>query len=72
MTNKQISRYNELLLKFIHNDDFHELLYLLNNYYLSMNILAKKENNLFIDNPYERLIYDLENREQILKEGGND
>lgn len=71
MTNKQISRYNELLLKFIQDDDFHELLYLANNYFLSMNIVAKKDNNLFIDNPYERLIYDLENREKILKEGGS-
>ena len=71
MTNKQVSRYNELLLKFIQDDDFHELLYLTNNYFLSMNIVAKKDSNIFIDNPYERLIYDLENREQILKEGGN-
>lgn len=71
MTDKQISRYNELLLKFIQDDDFHELLYLTNNYFLSMNIVAKKDNNLFIDNPYERLVYDLENREKMLKEGGN-
>lgn len=71
MTDKQISRYNELLLKFIQDDDFHELLYLTNNYFLSMNIIAKKDNNLFIDNPYERLIYDLENREKMLREGGN-
>lgn len=71
MTDKQISRYNELLLKFIQDDDFHELLYLTNNYFLSMNIVAKKEKTLFIDNPYERLIYDLENRERMLKEGGN-
>ncbi len=71
MTDKQVSRYNELLLKFIQDDDFHELLYLTNNYFLSMNIVAKKDNNLFIDNPYERLVYDLENREKMLKEGGN-
>lgn len=71
MTNKQISRYNELLLKFIQNDDFHELLYLTNNYFLSMNIISKKDKNTFIDNPYERLVYDLENREKILNEGGN-
>lgn len=71
MTDKQISRYNELLLKFTQDDDFHELLYLASNYFLSMNIVAKKDSNVFIDNPYERLIYDLENREKIFKKGGN-
>lgn len=71
MTDKQINRYNELLLKFMKDDDFHELLHLLNSYYLSMNILAKIDKNVYIDNPYERLIYDLENRERMLK-GGNE
>lgn len=71
MTEKQINRYNELLIKFIKDDDFHELLYLASNYFLSENIIAKKDNNVYIDNPYERLVYDLENREKVIKQGGN-
>ncbi len=70
MNKKQIDRYNELLLKFGKDEEFIELLSLANNYFIFSNIEAKQLGLVFIDNTYERLIYDLSTREQIIK-GGN-
>lgn len=66
MTKKQINRYNELLLSFMKDDNFMELLDLVAIYHNSEHIKAKQSGDVFIDNPYERLVFDLENREKIL------
>lgn len=67
MTQKQINRYNELLLHFIKDEDFMELVDLVAIYHNSEYIKAKQIGDVFIENPYERLVFDLENREKILK-----
>lgn len=69
MTDKQIDRYNELLVKFLRDEDFMELLGLLSQVYVSSTIEARQSGLVFLENPYEKLIYDLEMRERILKEG---
>ena len=66
MTKKQINRYNELLLNFMKDDNFMELLDLVAIYHNSEHIKSKQRGDVFIDNPYERLVFDLENREKIL------
>lgn len=66
MTKKQINRYNELLLHFLKDENFMELVDLVAIYHNSEYIKAKQSGNLFIENPYERLVFDLENRETIL------
>lgn len=68
MTQKQINRYNELLLHFIKDEDFMELVDLIAIYHNSEHIKAKRDGYVFIENPYERLVFDLENREKILKQ----
>lgn len=69
MTEKQIFRYNELLMKYLKDDEFQELLGLVNNYFFSTRITNKKDGENYISDPFERLIYDLENREQLIKGG---
>lgn len=69
MTEKQVFRYNELLLKYLQDEEFQELLTLVNNYYISTKIINKKNGDDYISNPFERLIYDLENREELIKGG---
>lgn len=67
MTQKQINRYNELLLHFIKDENFMELVDLVAIYHNSEYIKAKQSGDVFIENPYERLVFDLENRERILR-----
>lgn len=66
MTQKKINRYNELLLHFIKDEKFMELVDLVAIYHASEHIKAKQSRDVFIENPYERLVFDLENREKIL------
>lgn len=66
MTQKQINRYNELLLHFIKDEKFMELVDLVAIYHASEHIKSKQSRDVFIENPYERLVFDLENREKIL------
>lgn len=66
MTKKQIDRYNELLLKFLGNDEFMELLDLVLIHHTAENTRGKLNGTLPIEDPYRRLIYDLENREETI------
>lgn len=68
MTNKQRDKYNELLLKFLRDDDFMMLLDLVSLYHQSEAIRDKQAGEIPFDNPYDRLVYDLENRERLVKE----
>ncbi len=66
MTQKQINRYNELLLKFLGDQDFMELMDLVLIHHTAENTRGKLNGTLPIEDPYRRLIYDLENREKVI------
>lgn len=69
MTKERTDRYNELLLKYSQDPEVNELLALAGEYYCSANIRCKEIGTSFISNPYERLVYDLEQREEIIRGG---
>lgn len=65
MLKKEIIRYNTLLNKFLGNEEFLDLLNLVLQYDISTRIDEKRAGIIPPDNPYERLIKDIENREKI-------
>lgn len=67
MLKKHRARYNELLKKFLQNEDFMELLSLVSDYHNTTIIEERKLGIVSATNPYERLIKDLETREDLLK-----
>lgn len=71
MTQKQINRYNELLVKFLGDPDFMELMDLTLIHHTVESTRDKLNGTLPIEDPYRRLIYDLENRENVISERYN-
>ena len=65
MLKKGINRYNTLLRNFMQKDEFIELLSLALEYHETVSLDERRAGVIPADNPYQRLIKDIENRENI-------